>query len=654
VEAIARFTTDPRFVSPWVAYVPASPTVPSPTRYLGHVAGAAGELTPSGPIQAYFRELARASPRVRVETLGHSDEGREILMAAIADEAGIRSLERLKGATAALADPRRTPPEKAEAVIASARPIYYLNASLHADETGSAEMVLELAYRLVVSEQPMIRRIRERMVVLVNPVSEPDGRDKVVDWFYRYLKGRTDYDTLPRQSPPFWGPYVMVDANRDAHQLAFGGTRAVARMFHDWHPAVIHDLHEGIPLLLTWNGTGPYNPNLDPIVQAEFLEMSLHEVTALTALGMPGVSTWNFGEAFGHHYLDSIAMNHNAIGRGYETFGNATAETVVRTIDQSDLTREWYRPWPAPQRTFRWSMRDHVNYAQTAALAALDHVAGRAPEFLRNFYRKAYRSWRAGVEGTPRAFVIPQDQGDRRRVADMVNRLLDQKIEVGRAASAFAVSEGGFAAGDYVVRLDQPYRNYAVDLLLPQRFPAESPHVPYDDVSWSLPVHYGVSAVAVADGRIAEVSLAPLTGPVEPAGSVAGEDSAYLLADQGQEAFLAARARLSGFRVQIAREPFEAAGRTYPRGSWVLPGRSGLEAALRSAAAELGLDFHGVVAVPDVPRHDAPLPRVGVFVPWADTDSIGWLRYRSTGGASRISTCATRTSALAACATRWT
>jgi hypothetical protein len=627
VEAIARFTTDPRFVSPWVAYVPASASVPSPTRHFGHVAGAAGELSHAGRIQGYFRELARVSPRVRVETIGRSDEGREILMAAIADEAGIRDLERLKAATARLSDPRRTTPEEAEAMIASARPIYYFNAGLHADESGSAEMVVELAYRLAVSEQPMIRRIRERVVVLINPVSEPDGRDKVVDWFYRYLKGRTDYGDLPRQSPPYWGTYVFVDVNRDAHQLALPSTRAVARMFHEWHPAVIHDLHEGIPLLLTWNGTGPYNPNLDPIVTSEFLEMSLHEVTALTALGMPGVSTWNFGEGFGHHYLDSVAMNHNAIGRGYETFGNATAETVVRTIDESDLTREWYRPWPPPQRTFPWSMRDHVNYAQTAALAALDHVASRAPEFLRNFYRKGYNSWRAGAEGEPRAFVIAQDQGDRRRVAELVNRLLDQRIEVGRAAAPFTVEEGAFAAGDYVVRLDQPYRNYAVDLLLPQRFPADSPQMPYDDVSWSLPVHYGVTAVPVSDARIGAIALAPLAAPVQPAGSVRGCGPAYLLADQGQEALLAARARLARFRVEIAAASFEAGGRRYPRGSWLLAPQEGLAAALPSVATELALDFDAAPALPDVARHDAPLPRVGVLVPWADTDSIGWLRY---------------------------
>ncbi len=264
VEAIAAATTDPHYVSPWVSYIPQSSTVPSPEKFLGRIMGAPGELLGTEKAYPYARALAAASPRVRVFTIGYSEEGREILLLAIADEAGIRALDRLKDATAALADPRRTNEAAAEKIIVSSRPIYYFNAALHSDETGSTEAMLELAYRLTVSEQPMIQRIREQVVVLINPISNPDGRDKMVDWFYRYLKGKTDRTTLPRQSPPYWSRYTFVDINRDTHQQTHETTKAVHRMFHEWHPTVVHDLHEGTPLMMTWNGTGPYNPNIDP------------------------------------------------------------------------------------------------------------------------------------------------------------------------------------------------------------------------------------------------------------------------------------------------------------------------------------------------------------------------------------------------------
>ena len=170
------------------------------------------------------------------------------------------SARHLKRDTAALADPRTTDQAAAEQIVEGARPIYYFNAALHSDETGSTESMLELAYRLAVSDQPMIQHIRENLVVLINPVSNPDGRDKVVDWFYRFLKGKTDAapaapvaallvavtrsstSTATRTSSRTRPPAPSADVLR----LAPAGRPRPAR----GHPA------DGCP----WNGTGPLQP----------------------------------------------------------------------------------------------------------------------------------------------------------------------------------------------------------------------------------------------------------------------------------------------------------------------------------------------------------------------------------------------------------
>src|ERR1035437_9333748 len=107
-DAIAAATTEPRFLSPWVADVPDSPTVPSPTKFLGHIVGAPGELTRTEKIYAYFRALAAATPRVKVETIGRTEEGREIVLAIVGDEKELARLGALKADMAALADPRKT------------------------------------------------------------------------------------------------------------------------------------------------------------------------------------------------------------------------------------------------------------------------------------------------------------------------------------------------------------------------------------------------------------------------------------------------------------------------------------------------------------------------------------------------------------------
>ncbi len=581
-EEIAKATTAPQFLSPWVASLPASASVPSPRAFLKRIPGAPGELVDSATAYGYARALADASPRVELFTIGRSEEGRDIVLLAIADEAGIQALEQLKKDTAALADPRTTDAAAAEQIVARARPIYYFNAALHADETGSTESVLELAYRLAVSEQPMLQRIRQNLVVLINPVSNPDGRDKVVEWFYRFLKGKTDRNTLPRMSPPYWSKYAFVDINRDAHQLVHESTRAVSRMFFDWHPTVVHDLHESVALLMSWNGTGPYNPNIDPITFTEFQALSFHEVQTLTSFGLPGVSHSN--------------------------------------------SSEWDRVQPPPSTPFLWSARDNVNYNETAALAALDLAATQSKLLLRSFYRKSLNSWRKGVDEPPYAFAIPQDQGDPRRVAQLIARLQSQHIEVHRSNAAFNVKEGTFGVGTYLVRLDQPYRNYAVDLLAPQEFPQNGGE-PYDDVSWQLPAHYHVEAIAIADPAIKSVGAVAVTEAPQPHGKIAGDGPTFVLKDTGQEGLLEARYRLAKFKIEIAELPFKIGEAEYPAGSWLVPAQSGLNATLQDLTARLALDFDSVAAAPDVARHAAKAPRLGVWVPWADTDSIGWLRH---------------------------
>jgi hypothetical protein len=147
-EAIAQATTDPRFLSPWVAYTPDSSLVPSPAKFLGHVVGAPGELTRTDKILAYYRALAAATPRVKVEVIGRSEEGREILLVIVGDEASLAQLDRIRTDMADLADPRRTGEAAMEAIVARAKPLYMLHGGLYSTETGSPRRAA-LARRLL-------------------------------------------------------------------------------------------------------------------------------------------------------------------------------------------------------------------------------------------------------------------------------------------------------------------------------------------------------------------------------------------------------------------------------------------------------------------------------------------------------------------------
>lgn len=634
-EAIAKATTEPRFLSPWVADVPDSTRVPSPSKFLGHIAGTPGELTRTERIYAYYRALEASTQRVKVETIGTTEEGRSILLVFVGDEKNIANLPALRKDMADLADPRRTDETAMESIASRSVPIYMLHGGLHSSETGSPEMLMELTYRLAVSNAPHVRSIRDHLVVMINPCAEPDGRDREVDWFYRHLKGKTEFDELPPRSSPYWGHYVYHDNNRDGIQRKLALTRATQDAFLKWHPVVVHDLHESIPLLTIWTGTGPYNANVDPITVVEIQAFAFHEVTKLTAFGMPGVWSWGFTEGWSQFYADSVATNHNAIGRGYETFGNATAETVERWLDPERnryagkhvTEAEWYRSVPAPKKPFRWSLRDNTNYMETGVLAALEYASKNGADMLRNFWRRGRNAIEKGKKDPPFAVAIPEEQDDRARLATLVNLVRAHGVEVARATAPFEVKEGSFPAGTFLVKFDQPYGGFARDLLLAQKFPFEKTQwEPYDDVGWALPFALRVDAKPIEDEAVRNVSTQLVTSDVGYGGRVVKNGPVFLLRDTGQEALLAARVRLAKFQVEAAEVSFTSGGVTYPAGSWILPPADGLRAALEDVAKELALDFASAPAAPTVKRHPIDLPRVGVLQTWNDTQGPGWVR----------------------------
>ena len=636
-EAIAAATTEPRFQSPWTSYVPDHPTIPSPSKFLGHIAGAPGELTRTDKLYAYYRALAAASPRVQVEVIGKTEEGRDMLLVVVGDDAALKQLDRYRKDMADLADPRRCDESCLEQRVTApeARVFYMLHGGLHSTETGPPEMLMELAYRLAVSEVPLVQEIRSKVIVLIQPCGEPDGRDKMVDWFYRHLKGKTDFDNLPPVSAPYWGKYVRHDNNRDGNQRKLALTRATQDAFLKWHPIVMHDLHESVPLLSAWTGTGPYTDTLDPSITNEWHAIAFSDVAQMTAFGMPGAWAWGFDDGWAHMFADSVANTHNALGRGYETFGNGSAETLERRLDPERnrytgkpvTDPDWYRPAPPPKGKFKWSLRNNTNYMQTGVLAALRYTARNGADMARNYWRRGQRAIQKGQSEKPYAIAIAEKQDDRGRLAAMLNLLREHQIEVSRAREGFKVKEGDFPAGTYLVRLDQPYRGFALDLLLPQKYPADKALYPtYDDASWALPVAFGVETKVIEDEAVKSVVAPLVVEKVGYPGSVEGDGAFYLVRDTGQESLLAARVRLGKFKVEAADKPFASGGMDYPAGSWVIPQQTGLRRALDAVASELGLEIAVTDSAPSSTRHPLDLPRLALLQTWRDTQSAGWLR----------------------------
>ena len=293
--------------------MPASDKVPSPLKFLGYIPGEPGKMTYHKDIVRYLDALDKASDRVTMMKIGETDEGRDMVAVAIADEATIRNLDKYRQITAQLTDPRKLSDAQARQLIATGKPIYYATGSIHSPETGSPEMLMELAYRLAIEETPFIQTIRNNAIVVFTPASEVDGREKQVDNFRAQAAGQ------PSPSMVYWGKYVQHDNNRDGIGVGLRLTQVMLKTFLEWHPTVWHDLHESVTLLYTSTGTGPYNSVVDPIQVNEWWLLAQTEIMEMTKRDVPGVWTYNYYDGWVPNYMFWIGVTHNSIGRFYET-----------------------------------------------------------------------------------------------------------------------------------------------------------------------------------------------------------------------------------------------------------------------------------------------------------------------------------------------
>src|ERR1700757_4527213 len=403
-----KYTTEPFFTSPLVNYLPASKNVPTPEAVLGDVAGAPGILPYAKDVYKYKRLLEKASPRVKVFSIGTTEEGREMIAVAVSSESNLKRMEENRAKLAKLADPRTLKLNDAEAdkIVAQAVPVYYITGTIHSPETGAPTALMELAYRLAVDESPYIKEIRDGTITLITPVVEVDGRDRMVDIYKWHL-------SHPKEFFPwlvYWGKYVAHDNNRDAMGVTLKLTENVLKTYVGWKAQVLHDLHESVPYLYDNTiGDEPYNAWIDPILADEWQIIGWNNVSAMTKFGMPGVFTHGDFDTWSPGYLMFIAALHNGISRLYETFGNGGADTVTRELRPDEYARTWYKQNPPLPKT-TWSQRNNNNYEQTGLLTALHYFAANRQLFLRNFYTKSKRSiLKARTEG-PAAYVLPADE----------------------------------------------------------------------------------------------------------------------------------------------------------------------------------------------------------------------------------------------------
>ncbi len=666
---IKEYTTESFFLSPLVDYLPAKAGVPTPKAELGDIAGAPGKLPYSKEVYDYMRMLAKAMPnRVKVYSIGTTEEGREHIAVAIASDALMAKLEANKANLAKLADPRvlNMDDKQAQALIPNTAPVYYITGTIHSTEAGAPTALMELAYRLAVDDAPYVKHIRDNVITLITPIVEVDGRDRVVD-VYKWKQAH------PNDTPPnaiYWGHYVAHDNNRDAMGMTLKLTQNILNTYVDWNATVLHDLHESVAYMYDNTiGDGPYNSWLDPLVTNEWQMIGWNNVQEMTRYGMPGVFAHGTFDTWSPGYLMFIAATHNGISRLYETFGNGgNADTQERILGANDTQRTWYKQNPPLPRVM-WSLRNNNNYEQTGLLVSLNYVAANKNQLLENFWEKSKRSILKSKTEGPAAYILTANDPRPGAQAELLRILQLQRVEVSRATAPFTVTlpvkavaaagggrggrggRGGgappaadaasaepvqqagartetrdFPAGSYIIRMDQPYSRIA-DALLDYQFwsPNDPQKTPYDDTGWTFPEGFNVQAVRVVDPKVLTVAMEPVKTTVKAPGGVTGSGSAFLINANGDDALITLRYKLKNADIQAAEDPFEAGGAQYKRGSFVIKGVS--QSDLDAATKDLGLKATAVASAPSVKMHPVRAARVMIMHTWQSTQTEGWWRY---------------------------
>jgi hypothetical protein len=647
-QLIKKYTTAPKLNSPLTDYLPASSSVPTPAKVLGDIAGAPDMLPYAEEVYQYFRLLAAATPRVKVFTIGHTEEGREMIAVAVADESLLSQAKENGARLAQLADPRslQLDDAKAQALVNQSFPVYYITGTIHSPETGAPTALMELAYRLAVDDAPYVQYIRSHMITLITPVVEVDGRDRMVD-IYKWHKAH------PGQNWPrlvYWGHYVAHDNNRDAMAMTLELTKNVLDTYIDWHAQVLHDLHESVPFLYDNTvGDGPYNSWIDPILTGEWHMLAYDNMARMQSFGMPGAFTHGSFDTWSPGYLMFLASMHNGISRLYETFGNGGADTEKRILSPGEYSRTWFRPNP-PFPTVLWSQRDNNNYEQTALLSTLSYFAHNSKFFLNNFYLKSKRSVQKPGDAGPAAYVLPQDDRQWNRQMQLLKVLGLQHVEVQRLAAAATVAlpppskkdseepkpgapatpappaSQTFPAGSFVIRMDQPFSR-AGDALLDRQFwaPDDPQKTPYDDTGWSFGDLFNAKVVRVTDRAILSAQMSPVAGLGQNPPPDFGAGPFYVVDNSAQISLASLVYALhGGADVSICEENFESGGHKFAAGSLII-GRVE-PSTLKPLLQQFDLAAVSVAGQPSVKAHPAAAPRIAFMHTWLSTQTEGWWR----------------------------
>jgi hypothetical protein len=474
--------------------------IPAPEEILGFVPGDDRKLASWNQVLEYFTALAKASERVKFETLGESTMGKPFVMATISAPENLARLNEYERIQELLADPRKLGPpsvrdRKANELTTRGKTIVLITCGIHSTEVGSYLSSMLIAHRLASSNEPEIRNILKNTIILLVPSLNPDGVDIVKNWYDKPLG--TPYEGT--EPPELYHKYTGHDNNRDWYAFTQVETQITVDKIHNvWHPQIVHDIHQqgeyGSRLFLP-PYMAPVEPNVPTQIVAGYTELGHFMARELRAQGFLGITTnstydaWSPARAYSHYHGGVRILSETASCKIATPITVKFAE--LKKGEGYDPKKESARFGPL-WRGGEWHLRDITSYMTSAAFSLLRHASDNREEWLRRFYEIGKDAVRPRKKNELFAFVIPEA----RHRADLVAALDRAGVDVDFPLP-FTAARIKYPEGTAVIRLAQPYGSLAKALLENQQYPdlrdtSGHPISPYDVTAHTLSLLMGV------------------------------------------------------------------------------------------------------------------------------------------------------------------
>lgn len=618
------------------------PSVPTPKQFFGFEMGAEGKLAEFGPIKQYLQLLAGQSPEIDYEVVGKTTEDEDFPILRISSQANLQRLDEILDINARLSDPAQMQREAdragiprddyARALAAKSVPVYYIEAGIHSTEVGNTQALMDVAYRFATDRSSFITDVLDSMVIVVVPSQNPDGHNRVVNYFNE--TAGTDY---ARVFPDLYQKYVGHDDNRDWFMFTQKESKIRVRLEQKYRPVVQHYMHwagPNSPRIWSPPWDEPMSPTLDPLTVASANSIGQEANRDLAAADMKGAKT-----------DDAYGIMWNADVMGYATFqGTTTWLTEIASV--KDLAYPYTSeevlapsvatlrsPLPYDQKT--WTLEQTVDYAKTALFSGLETVAGNPQEWL---YNNTYlvNSHSETWDGGPYAYVISARQRDPYAVYDLLHIFDFGKVRIEKADSAFTAAGKRYPKGSWILRTDQPMGRWVDQLLRIDEYPDSARKcdtcpviLPYSETTDNLGLLLGVDVDSVSDEFTVGTHQVSDIQPVAPRFPRAPRrNGAYALSptSYGLGKVISA---LQDADVPIyrAKKRIKALGRTLPPGAVLVRADETTRHTLRVASRETGLRVYAVPRVPRVPAIELKdTTRVGL-VRGANNMPGGWLMW---------------------------